>query len=131
MIYKVWNHKTSGHFGSANIVVPLEIHDRISAYISKHRPTPQEEAQECVFLTPGGYQVTHILEDLSALSRDFPTKYGRLNMMATEMQKLTATDIAKAGASNATIRELATHTHDTFSIEQGEEHLKLKYRIKK
>ena len=82
----------------------------ISAYISKHRPTPREEAQERVFLTPGSYQVTHISEDLSALSRDFPTKYGRFNVTATEMQKLMATDIAKAGASNATIRELATHT---------------------
>ena len=109
MIYKVWNHKTSGQFRSANIVLPLEIHNIISAYVDKHRPTPQDEFAQLVFLMPGGRQVAHVSEDLSALSQEFPTQSGRLNVTATEMRKMTATDIARDGADNATIRELATH----------------------
>jgi len=109
MIYKVWNHKTSGQFGSANIVLPLEIHDIISAYIDKHWPIPKDEFTQLVFLTPGGRQVVLISEDLSALSRDFPTEHGRLNVTAKEMRKMTVTDFARKGAGDAMIREIATH----------------------
>ena len=36
-IYKVWEHKTSGQFGSANLVVPEELHQLISAKHLKHK----------------------------------------------------------------------------------------------
>ena len=53
IIYCVWEHKTSGQNGSANIVLSTEIHDLITDYIAKHRPKPLPENEEYVFLTPG------------------------------------------------------------------------------
>ena len=52
MIYKVWNHKTSGQFGSANIVLSLEIHNIVSAYVTclaayKARPITQHCSWRC------------------------------------------------------------------------------------
>ena len=40
VIYKVWEHKTNGVFGSANLVAPLSLHELLHNYISSHRPQP-------------------------------------------------------------------------------------------
>ena len=46
-IYKVWEHKTSGQFGSANLVVPEELHQLISAYIAKHLKHKKNASSTC------------------------------------------------------------------------------------
>ena len=116
-IYKVWEHKTSGQFGSVNLVVPEELHQLISAYIAKHRP----EAQDCkqyVFLTPNSKTVAHLSDELKSLSKDFPTEFGVQNVTATEMQKLTS---AKVSADEAAVQTIASHM--TRSQERFYQHL--------
>ena len=116
-IYKVWEHKTSGQFGSVNLVVPEQLHQLISAYIAKHRP----EAQDCkqyVFLTPNSKTVAHLSDELKSLSKDFPTEFGVQNVTATEMQKLTS---AKVSADEAAVQTIASHM--THSQERFYQHL--------
>ena len=111
-VYRVWQHKTSGQFGSANLIVTVRVHKLLTEYTSKHRPTPQEGCEQYVFLTPQGCQVTHISDDLITLSKSFPTSLGVISVTATDMRKFTATHVAKEGATAETIRTVATHmTH--------------------
>ena len=61
-VYRVCEHKTPGQFGSANIVLSKKIHDMITGYIAKHRPTPLPENEEYAFLTRGGRKVYNVPE---------------------------------------------------------------------
>ena len=38
-VCRVWEHKTSGQFGSANVVVPEHIHSLIVEYDTDHKPS--------------------------------------------------------------------------------------------
>ena len=67
-MYKVWDHKTYSQFGSAHIVTPEEVHEILCTYVKKHRPQPQPECSDYIFLTPSGHRVTHVSEDLRLLS---------------------------------------------------------------
>ena len=83
----------------------------IQEYLLKHRPTPAAGCEEFVFLTPQGRQVAHISDDLRALSKDFPTSMGTLKVTATEMRKLTSTNVAADGSEDM-VRKVAAHvTH--------------------
>ena len=62
----MWQHKTSGNFGSANIVLPETQHRLICDYIKKHRATPADGFEEYVFLTPQGKKVAQISAIFSA-----------------------------------------------------------------
>ena len=110
-IYKVSHHKTMGHFGSANLVAPENYHHMLGKYINKHRPKPSEGNEDYVFLTPQGKLVAHISDDLRSLSKDFPTSLGVLTVIATDMRKFTASEVAQDG-SEEMVRRVATHmTH--------------------
>ena len=110
-----------GNFGSANLVLPEVHHHLIVEYIAKHRPIAAEGCEEYVFLTPQGRQVAHISDDLRALSKDFPTSIGTISVTATEMRKLTATNVAAEGTEDL-VRKVAAHmTH-------GEDTAKKYYR---
>ncbi len=113
-VYKVWEHKTSAQFGSANIVAPEHLHESLLSYVDKHRPHPQPENKEFVFLTPGGRLITNCSEDLRLLSKAFSTEHGELRCTPTKMRKLTSTQVAKESKEEATIQAVATHmTHST------------------
>ena len=95
--------------------------DTPPAHRRLHQEAPAEECEEYVFLTPQGRKVAHISDDLRALSKDFPTALGTIAMTATEMRKLTATNVAAAG-SEELVRKVAAHmTH-------GEDTAKKYYR---
>ena len=100
------------------------VHKLLMEYTSKHRPKPQEGCEEYVFLTPQGRQVTHISDDLVALSKSFPTSLGVISVTATDMRKFTATHVAKDGATPETIRTVATHmTHSEDTAKRYYQHL--------
>ena len=123
-MYRVCEHKTSGQFGSAHLVVPAAIHDLIEGYVAKHRPAPQPENEDYVFLTPGSRKVAHLSDDLRALSKDFPTELGVINMTATEMRKLTSTTVATESHDEATVRNVASHmSHTTDTARRFYQHL--------
>ena len=48
-VYKVWEHKTCGQFGSANIVVPQDMHTLVCKYINNHRPTPAQGEEDYIY----------------------------------------------------------------------------------
>jgi hypothetical protein len=113
-MYKVWEHKTSGQFGSAHIVTPEDVHDILCTYVKKYRPQPLPECSDYVFLTPAGHRVTHLSDDLRLLSNTIHTEHGELVCTATQMRKLTATQIAQESTDESTVRTVATHmTHST------------------
>ena len=100
---------------------PESHHHLISEYIQKHRPTPAPGSEEYVFLTPQGKQVAHLSDDLRALSKDFPTTQGIIKVTATDMRKMTASDVAEQ-ESEEVLRNVAAHmTH-------GEETARKYYR---
>ena len=51
-IYKVSQHKTMGHCGSANLVAPETNHKLLEKYIEKHQPMPSVGNEDYVHLTP-------------------------------------------------------------------------------
>ena len=108
-------HKTSGLFGSANLVVPKMIHEMVSRYAEKHRPSPAADFEGYVFLTPQGRQVAHIADELRALTKHYPTALGVVSMTTTQMRKLTATEVARDESDEAvrTVATHMTHGHDT------------------
>ena len=122
---QVWQHKTSGTFGSANLVVPEAIHEIVCLYVERHRPTPTTpESSDLVFLTPQGRAVAHLSEDLRLLSKDFPTALGEMTMTSTKMRKLTATHVATSGATDDTIRKVAAHmSHGTETARRYYQHI--------
>ena len=123
-VYRVWEHKTNGQFGSAHLVVPTAIHDLVEEYAARHRPSPQPENEEYVFLTPGGRKVAHLSDDLRALSKDFPTELGVINVTATDMRKMTATGVAEESTDEATVRNVATHmSHSADTARRFYQHL--------
>ena len=96
----------------------------VSGYAEKHRPAPAEDCSEYIFLTPQGRKVAHLSDDLKALSKDFPTTLGVVNMTTTQMRKLTSTQVAAEGATDATIRTVATHmTHGADTARKYYQHL--------
>ena len=74
--------------------------------MTHHRPQPSEGCEEYLFLTPNGRRVTHLSEELSRLSRDFPTQHGVLKVSSTDMRKMSSTAVA-ATKDDATIRSVA------------------------
>ena len=106
---QVWQHKTCGTFGSANLVVVEAIHEVVCLYVEKHRPTPTPESTDFVFITPQGRVVAHLSEDLRLLTKDFPMALGEMKMITTQMRKLTSTHVAVSGAIDDTIRNGAAH----------------------
>ena len=117
VVYKVWEHKTKGAFGTANLVIPQKFHDVLKAYI-KHRSMPAVGCEVYVFLTSTGKQVTHLSDELAHLTQSFPTEFGVIKMSSTEMSKLTSTNVALI-SDNATIRSIANHmTHNTGTKKQ-------------
>ena len=122
---QVWQHKTSGTFGSANLVVPEAIHEIVGLYVKKHRPTPTTpESSDLVFLTPQGRVVAHLTEDLRLLSKDFLTALGEMTMTSTQMRKLTSTHVAASGSTDDTIRKVAAHmTHGTDTARRYYQHM--------
>ena len=93
-------------------------------YVAQHRPVPAEDCQEFAFLTPQGRQVAHLSCELRVLSKDFPTSLGAINVTSTKMRKLTSTYVAANGASDATIRTVATHmTHAPDTARKYYQHL--------
>ena len=118
-MYKVWDHKTASHFGSAHIVTPEEVHEILCIYVEKHRPQPQPECSEYVFLTPSGHRVTHVSDDLRLLSKAVHTEHGEIVCTATQMRKLTATKIAQESTDESTVRTVAAHmTHSTDTVKR-------------
>ena len=96
----------------------------VCRYAEKHRPVSAEDCSEYIFLTPQGRKVAHLSDDLRALSKDFPTTLGVVNMTTTKMRKLTSTQVAAEGATDATIRTVATHmTHGTDTTRKYYQHL--------
>ena len=123
-VYKVWGHKTSSQFGSANIVTSEEVHEILCTYVEKHRPQPQPQLREYVFLTPAGNLIAHISEDLRLLTKSFNTEYGEIKCTATKMRKLTSTHIAKQSTDEATVRRVAAHvTHSTDTAKIYYQHM--------
>ena len=111
LFIQVWQHKTAGQFGSANLVLPEAHHHLVSEYIRKHRPAAAAGCEDFVFLTPLGKQVAHISDDLRALSTDFRTPTGVLKVTSTDMRKLTCTNVSAEG-SEELVRKVAAHmTH--------------------
>ena len=66
-------------------------------------PEAQEDCKQYVFLAPNGKKVGHLSEELKALSKDFPTEFGVLKVTATEMRKLTSTQVAKESTDEAAV----------------------------
>ena len=96
------------------VVTSEEVHDILCTYAEKHRPQPQPDFSEYVFLTPTGRCVTHLSEDLLLLSKLFQTEYGEIKCTATEMRKLTSTKVAMESKDKTTVRALVSHmTHST------------------
>ena len=93
--------------------MPDKINQLVLQYVENHRPAPAQDCEEFVFLTPQGRQIAHLAYDLKGLSKDFPTSLGVINVTSTQMLKLTSTYVAANGATDASIRTVATHmTHD-------------------
>ena len=114
-IIKVWDHKTKSSFGHARLVIPARIYRLVQVFIEKARATPAEGCEDYVFLTPSGRRLTHLSDDLRLLSRDFPTQFGTIDVTATHMRKLSATEMAKT-TTDATCKVVAQHmTHDTVT----------------
>ena len=77
-----------------------------------------------MFLTPQGRQIAHLAYDLKGLSKDFPTSLGVINVTSTQMRKLTSTYVAANGATDASIRTVATHmTHDPSTARKYYQHV--------
>ena len=80
---------------------PISIFSLMGKYIECHRPTPPVEGfEDYVFLTPGGRSVSHLSEDLTFLSKDFPTELGVLHVSTMDMHKLTATSVTGSSSDN-------------------------------
>ena len=111
------------------MVVPEHIHNLIVEYVEKHRPQAQPENEEYVFLTPGGRKVAHLSDELRALSKDFPTELGVIKVTATDMRKMTATEVAQTSGNEATVRNVASHmTHTAETAKRFYQHLQERER---
>ena len=68
--------------------------------------------------------VAHLSGELKHLSRDFPTELGVLEVTATEMRKMTSTQVAKDSIDDATVRTVGSHmTHTTDTAKRFYQHL--------
>ena len=104
--------------------MPDKVHLLVLQYVEHHRPAPATGCEEFVFLTPQGRQIAHSACELKGLSKDFPTSLGVINVTSTQMRKLTSTYVAANGATDASIRTVATHmTHDPSTARKYYQHL--------
>ena len=104
--------------------MPDKINQLVLQYVENHRPAPAQDCEEFVFLTPQGRQIAHLAYDLKGLSKDFPTSLGVINVTSTHVRKLTSTYVAANGATDASIRTVATHmTHDPSTARKYYQHV--------
>ena len=104
--------------------MPDKINQLVLQYVENHRPASAQDCEEFVFLTPQGRQIAHLAYDLKGLSKDFPTSLGVINVTSTQMRKLTSTYVAANGATDASIRTVATHmTHDPSTARKYYQHV--------
>ena len=115
---KVWEHKTKASFGSAHIVIPSQIYDLLSRYITLFRC--KEEVQSLAFVTSAGRKVTQISEDLKALSSAF----GQTLSINPTLNRKAASTKAATSLTDNDMRIVATHmSHSVTTAKKHYQHL--------
>ena len=69
----VWQHKTAAQFGSAKVVLPLNVYELVQKYVDTYRPAAADE--HLVFVSPStGERIQRIAGVLEQLSAHFGKK---------------------------------------------------------
>lgn len=104
---RVWEHKTTQAFGSASLIVPLEIYTMLTSYIESLRNGA--DAEDKVFVTSLGNQLAKASDDLKYLAQHFGED---ISLTPTLHRKNLATRAAK-NLKDKDVRKVAAHmTHD-------------------
>ena len=117
--YVIWvkEHKTTGSFGPARVVVSAKIYSLMEIYFNNVRKglTPQHEAyKNRFFLTNTGNEYTKVSERIRDVAESFGVPVPRLGLG----RKVVATETFKSEKTDSVVRKVQKHMcHSTATCE--------------